>query len=481
MSFTNGAITTAGRRDGSPPGSAPQSSGLVNLPSDVLFKILGMLPIHQFGYLNQTCSQFYLTTTNHPLTQLLSQYFPNFQKTDPHQTDLEAIKEQHFNHSNLTKGVYASHTLQGYTDCVISLALNGQKLFAGSSDGIIKIWDLNTKTCKAALVGNNSSINALILNGQRLISGSDQGTIDIWDLNTNRCAATLQGHDWIVLSLAIDGQKLFSGSSDETIKIWDLSSNKCIATLRGHNGPVNSIALDGQRLFSGSLDATIKIWDLNANACTVTLQGQNGPINSIALDGQRLFSGSSKGVIEIWDLNTNTCIATLQGHNGSVNSLAVKGQRLFSGSSDNTIKIWDLNTNTCTATLHDQNDSVWTLALQENRLLSGSNKIKIRDFNAPDQAIFCEIAELLKSKDPSLAEDAMNRFTRMPPKAKNAIYGDLYQIMAPFTNDYFGCAEHAFHNKNGQSSTPKQRAQAILNYLEKGRNPGPSSIRSERN
>ncbi len=475
MSVSSSTTTTASPQGAMQP--VPQSSGLVNLPPDVLINILGMLPIQQFGVFNQTCRQFSFITRNHPLTLLLSQHFPNFQKTDPNQTELEALKEQHRINSNLTKGVYASHTLHGHESSVFSLALDGQRLFSGSKDSTVKIWDLNTNTCTATLQGHDGSASSLAVDGQRLFSGSDDNTIKIWDLNTNTCTATLQGHDGSVLSLALDGQRLFSASADGSIKIWDLNTNTCTATLQGDKNSVLSLALDGQRLFSGSYDWTIKIWDLNTNTCTATLEGHNDPVYSLALDGQRLFSGSLDNTVKIWDLNTNTCTATLDGHNGKVFSVALDGEKLFSSCMDRTIKIWDLNTNTCTATLDGHKSPVWSLALDGQRLYSGSmdTTIKIWDFKAPDDAVFNEIADLLKSNAPSIAQDAMARFDRMPPKAKNAIYGELYQIMAPFANDTPGCAEHAFHNQNGQRSTPEQRAQAILNYLAKRPGPIPDS------
>ncbi|MBS0603867.1 MAG: F-box/WD repeat-containing protein [Verrucomicrobia bacterium] len=471
MSFTNSVIgipiNTRGTTTLQRP--APQTSGLVNLPPDVFLKILGMLPIQHFGVLNQTCRQFCFITTVEPLTILLSDYFPNFQNKDPHQTDLQALKEQHFNNSNPTKGVYASHTLQGHDRAVRGLALDGQRLFSGSYDKTIKIWDLNNNRCTATLEGHDRAVTCIALDGQRLFSGSLDQTIKIWDLNTNTCTATLEGHSGHVYSLLLDGQRLFSGSSDKTIKIWDLNTNTCTATLEGHSGHVYSLLLDGQRLFSGSHDKTIKIWDLNANTCTATLEGHDDHVWSLAQDKHKLFSCSSDETIKIWDLNSNTCTATLKGHLGFVVSLALDGQRLFSGSSDHTIKIWNLNTNTCTATLEGHIGHVHSIAMVGKRLFSGSSDhtIKIWDFNAPDEAVFHEIAASLTSNTPAIVKDAMDRFDRMPTKAKNAIYGELYSIMAPFANDYPGCAKDAFHNQNGQSSTPEQRAEAIFNYLVK--------------
>ncbi|MBS0604660.1 MAG: F-box/WD repeat-containing protein [Verrucomicrobia bacterium] len=407
--------------------AAPQF-GLASLPPDVLINILRMLSIQQFGALNQTCRQFCFITSNNPLTFLLSQHFPNFQKKDPNQTELEAIKEQHRINSNQTKGVYASHTLEGHDGIVFSLALDGQTLFSGSFDNTIKIWNLNTNTCTATLQGHNGPVCSLALDGQLLISGSYDRTVKIWDLSTNTCIATLEGYNSPVFSLALDGQRLFSGSYDGTIKIWDLTTNTSTATIQGHNDCVSSLAKDGQKLFSGSYDKTVKIWDLSTNTCTATLQGHDSPVFSLTMDEQRLFSGSSDKTIKIWDLTTNTCTATLQGHNGPVWSLARDGQRLFSGSADKTIRICD--------------------------------------FNAPDEAVFKEIADLLKSKDSVIAEDAMARFTRMPPKAKNAIYQELLEIQGSSANDD---GKDTFDNQNGQTSTPDQMAQAILNYLAKSK------------
>ena len=118
---------------------------------------------------------------------LLSQHFPNFQKTDPNQTDLKALKEQYLINSNLPKGVYASHTLKAHNFSVKSLALDGQRLFSSSHDKTIKIWDLNTNTCTATLQGHSGAVYSLKLDGERLVSGSGDNTIKIWDLTTNTC------------------------------------------------------------------------------------------------------------------------------------------------------------------------------------------------------------------------------------------------------------------------------------------------------
>ena len=60
--------------------------------------------------------------------------------------------------------------------------------------------------------------------GSRLFSGSDDSTIKVWDVATGACVQTLEGHENSVSSVCVsaDGSRLFSGSHDDTIKVWDI-------------------------------------------------------------------------------------------------------------------------------------------------------------------------------------------------------------------------------------------------------------------
>jgi hypothetical protein len=58
--------------------------------------------------------------------------------------------------------------------------------------------------------------------GSRLFSGSYDGTIKVWNVATAKCVQTLQGHTSRVMWVCVSGSRLFSGGSDKTIKIWEL-------------------------------------------------------------------------------------------------------------------------------------------------------------------------------------------------------------------------------------------------------------------
>jgi WD40 repeat protein len=445
-----------------------QNSPLLRLPLELVIEILTRLNGQDNRACRLLCKQWDQVLNRGDVWQsLFEKHFP-----DINSTKIENFQEAYKLRSNLTNGVYTSHTLKGHCSKIKSIVIFDGGFVSGSSDGTIKIWDLKTLTCTATLEGHDDDVTSLAISDGRLISGFFSKMIKIWDLKTLTCTATIEGHSsHRVTSLAISDGRLISGSWKNTIKIWDLNTHPptCTATLEGHRLSVTSLVIvDDGRLISGSWDCTIKIWDLKTLTCIATLQGHNWGVKSLAVFNERLISGSDDNTIKIWDLKTLTCTATLEGHKGGVKSLAVSNERLISGSDDTTIKIWDLKTLTCAATLkgHTHHDVI-SLAASNGKLISGSNEertIRVWDFMANCNVVFEEIAGVFEDDD----KHALRRFLTMPKSAKDKIYGELYKIIKPrltLTDDYDGCAEHAFRDLYGQSSNHLEKAQAIRNYL----------------
>ncbi|KAL6332575.1 hypothetical protein AAG906_008996 [Vitis piasezkii] len=107
-----------------------------------------------------------------------------------------------------------------------SLISAGPWVFAGIKDvvknGTIYAWKPNKETnafeLATTLGGHNCAVVSLTVGGGRLYSGSMDNTIRVWDLNTLQCIHTLKEHASVVMSLVCWGPYLISCSLDQTIK-----------------------------------------------------------------------------------------------------------------------------------------------------------------------------------------------------------------------------------------------------------------------
>jgi WD40 repeat protein len=266
-------------------------------------------------------------------------------------------------------------TLRGHAGKVNSVALtpDGRRAVSASSDGALKVWDLESGQEIRTFQGHAGKINAVALtpDDRRAVSASSDGTLKVWDLESDHEIRTLGGHVGKVNSVALtpDGRRAVSASSDRTLKVWDLESGQEIRTLRGHAGGVNFVALtpDGRRAVSASSDRTLKVWDLESGQKIRTLRGHADKVNAVALtpDGRRAVSASSDRTLKVWDLESDREIRTLRGHADKVNAVALTpdGRRAVSASSDRTLKVWDLESDQEICTLRGHAGGVNAVAL----------------------------------------------------------------------------------------------------------------------
>ncbi|OMJ29780.1 putative di- and tripeptidase DUG2 [Smittium culicis] len=265
---------------------------------------------------------------------------------------------------------------------VLSLSLIDDKLFSGSENGNIYVWDTD-------------NYNVLY----KIISGSNSGSIfsivyiDMYEMIIVGCQNTtiqwfsLKNKDLIdkrkrMAELILRKSKFFEGSgnpeattnspahylssgskkdldfflvdkviSNEFImdNIYIIFDNNTIPN--AHYGYVNSIAsgslpcLNSEVLFSASSDNTIKIWkisDDNIDLLDVLLLPEDEEMNilSIAINDGLLYAGMQGGDILIWDLETRQPIRALSGHTDDVLSIVCLGEFIYTGSYDGKICVW---------------------------------------------------------------------------------------------------------------------------------------------
>ena len=244
----------------------------------------------------------------------------------------------------------APHTTLTYDSPINSIAFSPTNplLASASVDSTIQLWNLNTNTHQATLLGHTSDVLNVAFNpdGSLLASGSADGTVRLWDPDTETLQATLPGHTSNVLSVAFspDGSLLASGGADGTVRLWDPDTETLQATLETHMDSVLSVAFspDGSLLASGSTDGLVGLWDPFTETLQATL-GHESPVLSVAFspDSDLLATGSTDGVARLWDPHVPEHKATL-GHESPVESVAFDGNTLVTGSQDGRVRQWEI-------------------------------------------------------------------------------------------------------------------------------------------
>jgi WD40 repeat protein len=355
---------------------------LADDPGQLPSQLTGRLASHQEPLLRelvQRTRQWPATPWLRPLTASLNPPGGPLLRTLPGQWDLRAVAVTVSAHGrrvfssssdgtvrvwDLDTGVLL-HTLtchggevnaltdHGGTVASVAVSADGRRAVSRRWDGTMRVWDLDTGTLLHTLTGNDGQVRSVAVSadGRRAVSGGADGTVRAWDLDTGTLLHTLTGHDWVTaVAVSADGRCAVSGGWDGTVRVWDLGAGAAVRALTGHDGPVDSVAAgaDGRRAVSGGKDGTVRAWDLDTGTLLHILTGHGDEVNTLAVsaDGRRAVSGGNGGTVRVWDLDTGTLLHMLAGHDGWVQSVAVSadGRCAVSGGWDGVVRVWDLDT-----------------------------------------------------------------------------------------------------------------------------------------
>ncbi|KAG8059891.1 hypothetical protein GUJ93_ZPchr0002g25226 [Zizania palustris] len=152
--------------------------------------------------------------------------------------------------------------LQGHEKVVTGIALptGSDKLYSGSKDGTVRMWDCQTGQC-AGVINMGREIGCMISEGPWLFVGIPDA-VKVWNMQT-QAEMTLTGPTGQVYALAIGNELLFAATQDGQILAWRFSAAtngfEPAASLAGHQLAVVSLVVGAMRLYSGSMDKTIRV------------------------------------------------------------------------------------------------------------------------------------------------------------------------------------------------------------------------------
>ena len=235
---------------------------------------------------------------------------------------------------------------------------------------------------------------ALSPDSQNLIAGSLDGTVWVWDLESGDLVSILQGHEDAVIDVAVspDNLSIISASLDASIKVWDLRGGDILHTIKGHKSKVRAMVVspDGEYIFSaGEYEKIIKAWDLVVGDNLYTIQDLNEPAFRLFVtpDCKRLLALTYDAAIHVWELKSGEHLYTHRGHGMAVRDVAFTSDSRYLLSSSDQLRFWDLENGRKVRTLDPDEEGADPVAIMPGGkyAISGTyfdSYIKIWDLNS---------------------------------------------------------------------------------------------------
>lgn len=185
-------------------------------------------------------------------------------------------------------------SIPAHDDAVNAVVASSEGLvFTGSADGTVKAWRREfvgkrrtEHSLVEVLLKQEHAVTALAARGGggggTVYAGSSDGLVRFWEVEKRSVAygGVLRGHKLAVLCLVVAGDLVMSGSADKSICVWRRGGggvHECVAVLTGHGGPVKCLAVEMETsqaaaeeedkechrrwiVYSGSVDKSVKIW-----------------------------------------------------------------------------------------------------------------------------------------------------------------------------------------------------------------------------
>jgi len=116
----------------------------------------------------------------------------------------------------------------------IAVTPDGSRVVVGTSEGLLRVWDLANDAREHTLEGHNGRVNALIVdpNG-RIVSCGEDGWVRVWNRELTEVELSLQlawktSHSLVVSG---DGRRLAAVSDHGAASIWDLETGRLLLGL----------------------------------------------------------------------------------------------------------------------------------------------------------------------------------------------------------------------------------------------------------
>jgi WD40 repeat protein len=228
---------------------------------------------------------------------------------------------------------------------VTAMLCVGDDVWAGFSDGFIRVLDGSTLSIKMNLSRHTAAVTTIVpqVGGHFVFTGSTDFTVLMWDATDCTYAGRFIGHSGGVKAIAVHYDRLYTAGDDCVIKVWDIYSKDQV-DWKGHTASVKHLLIADGNLWSASDDGTIKVWN-NVGKVLETLTTPSAkPITLLQQVGSTIWS-STMSQISVWDSCSRTLLNELKEHSNYIVAAATIAKsvvtRLWTISLNGEIVAWD--------------------------------------------------------------------------------------------------------------------------------------------
>ena len=295
------------------------------------------------------------------------------------------------------------HTLRGQAS-ILSLLISESKIFAGTQDGDLLVWSLDTYELLGTTRAHRGSLLSLYLSHDRklLFSSGGDALVNIWDTNTLQPLYSIWSNydigDVFCVVYSPELQTVYLGAQNTSILWYDLSKKDLRPrpdltshpSYRNHRffdskGPggistPRSPSAHGYRSRGGqeldiNKDHIVQYAHFGYVYCMTLFPGPGSHRNG----SDTLISGGGDGSIKLWSIDPSAEGAITQRNclihgDASVLALGLDGTLLYSGKLEGNIDVWDLDTSQLIWTIKDNPDHVLTISVGHNMIFAGTSQ-----------------------------------------------------------------------------------------------------------
>ncbi|KAL9099398.1 MAG: hypothetical protein Q9163_005096 [Psora crenata] len=302
------------------------------------------------------------------------------------------------------------HRIKGQAS-ILSLLISGSKIFAGTQDGDLLVWSLETYELIASVHAHRSSLLGLCLsdNGELLFSSAGDALVNVWDASTLQRLYSIYSKydvgDVFCVAYSSAMQSVYLGAQNTSIQWYDLSRKD----LRPAPDPTAHPSYRNHRFFDSKGPTGVSTprrpsaneyrnfggQELEIDKDHIVQYAHYGYVYCMVLakglshqhpGGETLISGGGDGCIKLWSVDhlaegAINQSATLQNGDESVHALAIDATLLYSGRLGGDVNVWDLDTRQLIRRVKAHTDDVLTITVGHDLIFTGSSNGIAKIFN----------------------------------------------------------------------------------------------------